>query len=331
MRIFIMKTYDINDIQFEMQTAGSNWWDKGTMRMFGCRVSDQVYQGPGGIYFVTSEKTFGGDKRAYSVRQYRPSSKSIDTVGDFNSLTRATAHKIASRLANTDLQDQFDDAMCDLDRAITGKDKSEFQTRYVTIEEARDCGSRSIMYLSDGGYTRVSVKEYDDSSGYRLTIIPTFADEDKNEEVRTKFNSAYKLQRKVCDVLKTEPAGETTRVVAAVHKEMSHEDQLALDLDRSGCTPSKGKCKELIRLATNHHKAMEDYCNGTRDPYDSNEGDKPWYRKMKESITELATSMGCKGVKFSGDPRGCTVKLILPNDATNDWGKEGWCVPTKDE
>lgn len=325
-----MKTYDINDIQFEMQAAGSNWWDKGTMRMFGSRVSDQVYQGPGGIYFVTSEKNFSGDKRFYSVRQYRPSSKSIDTVGDFNSLTRATAHKIAARMANTDLQDQFDDAMCDLDRAITGKDKSEFQTRYVTIEEARDCGSGSIMYLSDGGYTRIIVKEYDDSSGYYLAVVPTFADEDKNEEVRTKFNSAYDLQRKVCDVLKTEPAGKTTKIVAAVHKEVSTVEQLAMDLERNGAHASEKQCRALIRLATKHHKMMEDYCNG-RDPYDSEGNEGPALKRLRLELIAIASETGCKGVVFSGDPRGCTVKLTLPNDATNDWGKEGWCVPTKDE
>ena len=30
------------------------------------------------------------------------------------------------------------------------------------------------------------------------------------------------------------------------------------------------------------------------------------------------------------DPRGSTVKLILPNKASNSMGGEGWCVPTRD-
>ena len=324
-----MKTYDINDIQFEMNAAGSHWWDRGTMKFFSCRVSEQVYQGPGGIYFVTSEKRYD-DKRSYTVRQYNPQSKDIDTVGDFNSLTRPTAHKIAARLANTDLQDQFDEAMCELDRAVTGKDKSEFQTRYVTIEEAKDCGSRSIMYLSDGGYTRIAVKEYDDSSGYYLTIIPTFADEDKNTEVRTKFNSAYDLQRRVRRILKTEPAGKSTKIVAAVHRPTGQIEQLAMDLERNGCAASEKQCRALIRLSTKHHKMMEDYCNG-RDPYDSEGNEGPALKRLTLEINNLAAEIGCKGVHYSGDPRGCTVKLILPNDATNDWGKDGWCVPTKDE
>ena len=325
-----MKTYDINDIQFEMQAAGSHWWDRDTMRHFSCRVSEQVYQGPGGIYFVTSEKSYN-DKRYFTVRQYHPETKSIDTIGDFNSLSRSTAHKIANQLAQKDLQDQFDEAMCELDKAVTGKDKSKQETLYGTIENAKDASSLSIMYLSDGGYTRISVHEYDDNSGYYLSVHPTFADEAKNAEIRKKFNDAYDLQKEVCRVIETVPAGETAKVVAAAHKEIKAEEQLAIDLERNGCTPSEKKCKRLIQLATNHHKAMEDYCNGTRDPYDSEGEDKPWYVKMKNEIADLAVSMGCTGVKFSGDPRGCTVKLILPNEATNDFGKEGWCVPTLED
>lgn len=30
---------------------------------------------------------------------------------------------------------------------------------------------------------------------------------------------------------------------------------------------------------------------------------------------------------FGGDPRGCTVKLKVPSGNSNDWGREGICVP----
>ena len=48
---------------------------------------------------------------------------------------------------------------------------------------------------------------------------------------------------------------------------------------------------------------------------------------LERRITELATACNCKA-DFAGDPRGATVKIILPNGRTNDWAKEGWCVPT---
>ncbi len=33
---------------------------------------------------------------------------------------------------------------------------------------------------------------------------------------------------------------------------------------------------------------------------------------------------------FSGDPRGCTLKIKVPSGYTNDWGKEGLCVPARE-
>lgn len=33
---------------------------------------------------------------------------------------------------------------------------------------------------------------------------------------------------------------------------------------------------------------------------------------------------------FGGDPRGCVLKIQVPSGRTNDWGKEGICVPVRD-
>lgn len=207
-----MKTYTINAIQAEMNNRGSHWWDRGSMQFFNTRVGKQVYQGSGGIYFVTSEKGPDG-KRLYSVRQYKPDSKEIDTIGNFCSMTRAQAEATAARLAGEDA---------------------------VTISNA--------------------------------------------------FHP------------------------------VSSAEQLSLDVSRGGgknCgTPTANL---LIRLANKHHKLMEDACNG--DPT-------PELDEVAKRLTETAASMGC-GVVLSGDPRGCTVKLVLPNGDTNDWSKEGWCVPTR--
>lgn len=49
--------------------------------------------------------------------------------------------------------------------------------------------------------------------------------------------------------------------------------------------------------------------------------------RLTARVTELAQSIGC-GVRFSGDPRGCVVKLILPDGYTDDFGSTGFCVPT---
>jgi len=97
-----MKTYTIGMIQSEMTDAGSHWWDSDSLYFFRCRVGEKVYQGPGGIYFVTSEKS-PWDSRKHSCRQYIPSDKKIATIGEFCSMTRSGAHKLAKKMADASL------------------------------------------------------------------------------------------------------------------------------------------------------------------------------------------------------------------------------------
>lgn len=44
-------------------------------------------------------------------------------------------------------------------------------------------------------------------------------------------------------------------------------------------------------------------------------------------VIQILAPIDCEP-KFSGDPRGATVKIVVPDGYTNDWGKEGICVPT---
>ena len=215
-----MTSYTINRIQEEMTADGSHWWDKDTMRAFGTRVSDKVYQGESGVFFVTSEKPPHGE-RAFSVRQYQPEAKNVDTVGDFCVMTRSQAHAKAAELA-----------------------------------------------------------------------------------------------------------GPSATIVQEAHREVSTVDQFVIDIQRGGGRASATSAAFLIRLATRHHKMMEDDCN-YGNMHDENGEPVEELSVLMGKIVEDAKECHC-GVKFSGDPRGATVKLILPNGDTNDWGKDGWCVPTRD-
>ena len=47
-----------------------------------------------------------------------------------------------------------------------------------------------------------------------------------------------------------------------------------------------------------------------------------------EQLVKDALPQGYKAV-FSGDPRGCVFKIQVPSGRTNDWGKEGICVPVR--
>ena len=99
----MQRYYDIDYIKCANKTRGYHFFDAATMRFFRSRVSDTVYQGPGGIYFVTSEQfvSSSGDKacRSYTIRQFNPETGDIKTAGEFNKLTRHSAHKTAAELS----------------------------------------------------------------------------------------------------------------------------------------------------------------------------------------------------------------------------------------
>lgn len=49
-------------------------------------------------------------------------------------------------------------------------------------------------------------------------------------------------------------------------------------------------------------------------------------RRCEDPIRRLCRGPGCEPV-FSGDPRGCTVKLRAPSGRADDFGGTGLCVP----
>lgn len=214
------KIWTINDIKTAVRVRGSHWFDPDTMRFFKTRVLEGVYQGEGGIYFVTSERG-PNELRRYSVRKFAPETADISTVGDFNTMTRNAAIKLAKESAGPGLTAAMDE------------------------------------------YKPVSVAE-----------------------------------------------------------------QFLADLRAHGCKATRDDARRLRTLATRHHRMMEEYCNG-REMYDA-EGEpiKPLAR-LRDHITRLCKLIGVAGVVFSGDPRGATVKLVFSDKETNDFGGEGWIVPTK--
>lgn len=80
--------------------------------------------------------------------------------------------------------------------------------------------------------------------------------------------------------------------------------------------------QRLLRYGATYGRLQEQDCNvGLTDK-----------ERVKESrlalrMADLSATIGCK-VYLSGDPRGNTVKVIVPDGFTNDWGREGICVPT---
>ena len=92
----------IRDIITAHEAAGGFYFTPDTMRFFRSQIRPTVYEGPGGIFFVTSEQFVGSagpQKRCYTVRQFHPDRCNISTYGRFNELTKSAAMAKARRAA----------------------------------------------------------------------------------------------------------------------------------------------------------------------------------------------------------------------------------------
>lgn len=83
--------------------AGRYFFSASTMRFFSSRVLPSVYEGPGGIYFLTSEQFRGSDgvsaPRKYTIRKFTPDPVDIRTVAGFNQMTKHQAQVAVKVLA----------------------------------------------------------------------------------------------------------------------------------------------------------------------------------------------------------------------------------------
>jgi hypothetical protein len=81
----------------------------------------------------------------------------------------------------------------------------------------------------------------------------------------------------------------------------------------------------LMRYGSTLGRLAEEQCNGYQD-WKGNWDEKATAR-AEARVEKLCAEFGCKA-DFQGDPRGNTLKIIVPDGFTNDWGRTGICVPT---
>lgn len=94
------KHWDIESIKHANTVRGMHWFDKSTLRFFSSRVGSTVYQGPGGVYFTSSEQFDARSPRLYSVRKFNPETGGVETVGEFQRYgSRSGAVAAAKRFA----------------------------------------------------------------------------------------------------------------------------------------------------------------------------------------------------------------------------------------
>jgi hypothetical protein len=120
-------------------------------------------------------------------------------------------------------------------------------------------------------------------------------------------------------------------VIREQHRPISEAEQFLCDLRKHGKpTADSDDAESLCILGKQHHKMMEDYCNGI-DIYRADGEPKAKLRNLRDHIMLIARNVGADSVIFSGDPRGCTVKLVWNDGETNDFGKEGLVRPRAQE
>jgi hypothetical protein len=96
------KVWTMEDIKTADHAAGRFFFEPSSMRFFRSRICPTVYQGPGGIYFVTSEQFMGSQytaPRMYTVRRFTPVPVDIRTVSVFNRMSKYQAVRAAKKCA----------------------------------------------------------------------------------------------------------------------------------------------------------------------------------------------------------------------------------------
>ena len=88
----------------------------------------------------------------------------------------------------------------------------------------------------------------------------------------------------------------------------------------------------LMRYGVTLMRLAEELCNGYQDAQGNWDEKRTALAEKKQAriekkAQEVAQSIGGTAI-FQGDPRGNVLKIIFPDGYTNDWGREGICVPT---
>jgi hypothetical protein len=75
--------WTISQIMAANKRNGYHFFEPGAMRFFNSHVMRYVYNGKGGVYFITSEQFDWNSPRLYTIRQFHPETGNVDTASEF--------------------------------------------------------------------------------------------------------------------------------------------------------------------------------------------------------------------------------------------------------
>jgi len=98
-----MRFYTTEEIK---KAAKGHFFDKDSMRFFDSRVCLDAFDGPGGCFFVTSERFHGSHgykgKRLYTIRSFNRKTREVTTTGTFQGYYSRNGALAAARRASVD-------------------------------------------------------------------------------------------------------------------------------------------------------------------------------------------------------------------------------------
>jgi len=99
-----MRFYTTDEIR---KVAKGHFFDRDAMRFFDSRVCLDAFDGPGGCYFVTSERMRGicnypAGKRLYTVRRFNRKTGAVTTPQSFQGFASRTGALAAAKRASED-------------------------------------------------------------------------------------------------------------------------------------------------------------------------------------------------------------------------------------
>ena len=94
--------WKISDIKRENRTSGYHFFEANALRFFNSKISSTVYQGEGGVFFVTSEQFVPTDgsppyPRMFTVRRFMPETGDVRTASTFQEFKTVEEARAAAR------------------------------------------------------------------------------------------------------------------------------------------------------------------------------------------------------------------------------------------
>lgn len=77
-------TWTIDDLMRRHAEAGGTFFTPASLRFFGTNVFPKIYQGPGGVYFITRDKMLFEPGKAYYVHGFDPETGNISQHPDWH-------------------------------------------------------------------------------------------------------------------------------------------------------------------------------------------------------------------------------------------------------